>query len=74
MLIDRGAIFPPEIENFSWAILWLIEWLANLSGLVVSEADGDLDVVVTGSTGTFFLVLVMPGGNLVISPAIIPTP
>lgn len=52
----------------------LIEWLANLSGLAVSEADGDLDIVVTGSAGTFFLVLVMPGGKLVISSAIIPTP
>lgn len=53
----------------------LIEWTANVAGLAISEADGDLDVVVTESgSASFFLVLVMPGGGLVISAAIQPTP
>jgi len=49
----------------------LIEWAANLSGLVISEADGDVDIDLTeSSTGTWYLVLVMPSGNLVASGAI----
>jgi hypothetical protein len=47
--------------------------LAGTSGLAITEADGDLDVVVTGDTGadTVYLVLVMPTGQLVVSPAIV---
>lgn len=46
--------------------------LAGTSGLAITEADGDLDVVVTGDTGddTVYLVLVMPTGQLVVSDAI----
>ena len=49
----------------------LLEWTANVSGLVISEADGDIDVTLTeSSTGTWYLVLVLPGGNLAVSGAI----
>lgn len=49
----------------------LIEWTANLAGLLISEADGDADVVLTeAGAGTWYLVLVMPDGMLVVSGAI----
>lgn len=49
----------------------LIESVANLSGLAISEADGDLDITLTDSgTPTFYLVLVLPNGSLAISGAI----
>ncbi len=49
----------------------MIESVSNSAGMLISEADGDIDVVVgdTGST-TYYLVLVMPKGNLVVSGAI----
>lgn len=49
----------------------LIEWTANLAGLVTSEADGDIDVnlIETGDK-TFYLVLVAPDGKLLVSGAI----
>ncbi|MCL4867798.1 MAG: hypothetical protein KJ063_02420 [Anaerolineae bacterium] len=49
----------------------LLEWTNNLSGLVVSEADGDIDVILTDTgTPTFYLVLVAPDGKLLVSGAI----
>lgn len=49
----------------------LIEWTNNISGLVVSEADGDIDVTITDTgTPTFYLVLVAPDGKLYPSGAI----
>lgn len=46
----------------------LIESVANLSGLMISEADGDVDIIATDAGAfTSFLVLVMPNGSLVIS-------
>ena len=49
----------------------LIESVANLSGTMISEADGDVDIDVTDAgTFTTYLVLVMPNGSLVISGAI----
>ena len=49
----------------------LLEWTNNVSGLVISEADGDIDVTLTDTgTPTFYLVLVLPNGRLVVSPAI----
>ncbi len=49
----------------------LIEWTANVAGMVTSEADGDIDVVLTeASTGTWYLALVMPDGKLYVSGAI----
>jgi hypothetical protein len=40
---------------------------------VVSEADGDIDIVVTGDTGadTVYVNLVMPTGQIVTSPAVV---
>lgn len=49
----------------------LIESVANLSGLGISEADGDLDVVITDTgTPTYHLVFVLPSGELAVSGAI----
>lgn len=49
----------------------LIEWTANLAGIVVSEADGDIDIAMTEVGAlTNYLILVMPDGKLYASPAI----
>lgn len=49
----------------------LMEWTANVSGMVVSESDGDIDVTITESTAkSFYLILVMPDGMLKSSGAI----
>ena len=49
----------------------LIESVANLSGFVISESDGDIDLTLTDvGTPTFYLVLVMPDGKLQVSGAI----
>lgn len=49
----------------------LLEWTTNLSGMMISESDGDVDVTVTESTAkSFYLVLIMPDGSLVVSSAI----
>jgi hypothetical protein len=49
----------------------LIEWTANLSGLAISEADGDIDITIIDSgTPTFYLIVVLPSGELVASAAI----
>jgi len=49
----------------------LIEWTANLSGVVVSEADGDFDIALTESgAATWYLVIVLPDGTLSVSAAI----
>jgi len=50
----------------------LIENVANLSGLAISEADGDIDIDLTNATTTptFYLCFVLPTGLLAISDAI----
>lgn len=50
----------------------LIENVANLSGMVITEATGAFDIDLTNATTapTFYLVVVLPGGNLAVSPAI----
>lgn len=49
----------------------LIETVANLSGTMVSEADGDIDIdIEDAGTPTFYLVARLPCGGLVISDAI----
>ena len=49
----------------------LIEWTANLAGLMIGEVDGDVDINITeAGVDTWYLVLVMPNGSLVISGAI----
>jgi hypothetical protein len=43
----------------------------NVSGFLVSESDGDIDLAIEIPSGkTVYLVLVMPDGRLVISGAI----
>lgn len=45
-----------------------VELATDISGFLVSEADGDIDVVITvATTKSAYLVLVMPNGRLVIS-------
>lgn len=49
----------------------LLEWTNNVSGLVVCEADGDIDVTITDTgTPTVYLALVMPDGKVEVSGAI----
>ena len=49
----------------------LIEWTANLSGLVISEADGDIDIDLEESGAlTVYLNLVTPDGKIYTSGAI----
>lgn len=49
----------------------LLESIDNLSGTIIAEADGDFDIDLTDTgTPTFYLVLIMPNGKLVISDAI----
>ena len=49
----------------------MIEWTANLAGVLVSEIDGDIDIdIEEASVDTWYLVLVMPDGRLVVSGAI----
>lgn len=50
----------------------LIEWTANLAGLLVSESDGDADIDMTHAAGadTFYLNVVCPDGKVVTSGAI----
>lgn len=50
----------------------LIETVANLSGTMISEVDGDIDINITNATTTptFYLVLRLPCGGLAISGAI----
>lgn len=46
----------------------LIENVANLSGKIITEADGDFDIVATDAGAfTSYLVIVMPNGSLQIS-------
>ena len=50
----------------------MIETLANQAFWLTSESDGDIDVDITETaTPTFYIVLVMPNGQRVISAAII---
>ena len=49
----------------------LIENLANQSGIVVCEVDGDVDVTITDTgTPTMYLNLVLPDGSIATSGAI----
>jgi hypothetical protein len=50
----------------------MIEWVSNSSGMLTSEADGDIDINVGDASGvaTYYLVLVLPNGKLTVSAAI----
>lgn len=52
-----------------------IELVSNAAGYLVSEVDGDIDVVLTDATGTptFYLVLLLPTGRRIVSSAIVNT-
>jgi hypothetical protein len=51
----------------------MIETISNSTGILVSEADGDIDLVVGGGTGAYttYLNLILPTGVLVTSSAIV---
>jgi hypothetical protein len=50
----------------------LIQSVAKLAGILVTDADGEARISITEAGAlTSYLVLVMPTGQLVISPAII---
>ena len=50
----------------------MLEHISNSAGVLVSEADGDIDITIGDASGaaTYYLVLVMPSGELVVSDAI----
>jgi len=50
----------------------IIEHISNSAGVLVSEADGDIDITIGDASGaaTYYLVLIMPSGELVVSDAI----
>jgi hypothetical protein len=49
----------------------MIEWTANLSGMLISESDGDIDITLIDSgTPTFYLVICLPNGDITVSDAI----
>lgn len=49
----------------------LNELVSGKAGYLVSEADGDIDIVVTESgSDTFYLVLKLPTGRLIVSDAL----
>lgn len=49
-----------------------IEYVSNSAGKLISEADGDIDLDIGDASGaaTYYLVLLMPNGSLVVSDAI----
>lgn len=48
-----------------------IETVADLAGTLISESDGDIDLDITeAGAKTYYLVLIMPDGKLVVSDAI----
>lgn len=51
----------------------MIEYISNSAGLLVSEADGDIDIVVGGGTGAYttYLNIALPSGELLTSSAIV---
>lgn len=72
---DAAGLDPASVAHSVGASIGtdgaLIEWAANLSGLMISEADGDVDINFEEAGAlTKYLVLVMPNGSLVISDAI----
>lgn len=49
----------------------LAEVVSGKAGWLISESDGDIDIEVTESgTDTFYLVLIMPSGEIVVSDAL----
>lgn len=49
----------------------LMEQVSNSFGRMVSEADGDIDIDITqAGAATYYLVLIMPNGELIVSGAI----
>ena len=49
-----------------------LEYISNSAGVLVSEADGDIDINIGDASGaaTYYLVLIMPSGELVVSDVI----
>lgn len=49
-----------------------IEYVSNSAGLLISEADGDIDLNIGDASGaaTYYLVLVLPNGLLKVSDVI----
>ena len=65
---EGGGVIAASAPDGGWAIGTdglLIPIVANKAALLVSEADGDIDVTITESTGkTFYLILVFPDGGI----------
>lgn len=62
---------PPQTSLAAGSAGKVIEWITDLSGLFVFTAAGALNINITDTgTPTYYLVVVLPGGNLAISGAI----
>ena len=49
----------------------LMEWTNNVSGWVISESNGNIDITITDTgTPTYYINLVMPDGKIYTSAAI----
>lgn len=49
----------------------LMEWTNNVSGWVISEDDGDIDLTITDTgVATFYINLIMPDGKVYTSAAV----
>jgi hypothetical protein len=51
----------------------MIEAVSNSAGLLISEVDGDIDIVIGDASGaaSYYIVLIMPNGSLVVSDEIV---
>ena len=70
----NGDSIAATAPSSGWAIGTdglLIPLVANKAALLVSEEDGDIDLAITeAGAATWYLVLVMPDGRLIVSDAI----
>ncbi|MDV2988567.1 MAG: hypothetical protein P3T54_00175 [Dehalogenimonas sp.] len=68
---DGSSIAADTTDTTEIAILTdglLVENVTDISGWLISEADGDIGLTITVADGkTAYLVLIMPDGQLVIS-------
>lgn len=72
---DAAGLTPSSVEPSGGVAAGtdgaLIESIANLSGVMISEADGDVDVVLTeAGVATWYLVVILPNGRIAVSDAI----
>jgi len=73
---DAAGLTPtaaaPDVGTAAGTDGAIIENVANVAGVAVSEVDGDVDIAIEDATGTptWYLVFILPTGKLAISDAI----